>query len=288
MHAEYRPFKYEQLVDLTNYVEKGMWATSTDCTSGFHHLSLHPDMWEYAGFMYDGQYYVFTVPAFGLAPVPRIYTSLMEEVYLRVREAGVPMTFMIDDQANWAHSEGQAKAQCSALVRLLATLGFYLRPDKCQLRPMQLVRFLGLVTDAAELVFRVPDDKLQRFLAEARALLGEGSPTPRMLARLAGQLLSFTPAVDMAPLLARGLFHILKGKASGGWDLGFDTNADLVAALSWCVEAVPRYNGTRMMKRGTALQLQLAGDASEVGGAPACFLAPTEPHLQYRHCIAGR
>jgi hypothetical protein len=137
--AGYQPFKYEQLVDLTNYVDKGMWATSTDCTSGFHHLSLHPDMWEYAGFEYEGQYYVFTVPAFGLAPVPRIYTALMEEVYLRVREAGVPMTFMIDDQANWAKSEGQAKAQCSALVQLLATLGFYLRPDKCQLRPRQQV-----------------------------------------------------------------------------------------------------------------------------------------------------
>ena len=64
---EYRPFKYEQLTDLTRYLEKGDWGTATDATSGFHHLSLHPDMWEYAAFQApDGQYYVFTVPAFGL------------------------------------------------------------------------------------------------------------------------------------------------------------------------------------------------------------------------------
>ena len=97
-------------------------------------------MWEYAGFQgSDGQFYVFTVPAFGLAPVPRLYTAAMEEVYLRVRDAGVRLTFMIDDMCGWASSEGQAAALCRALVELLAALGFYLRPDKCQLRPRQQV-----------------------------------------------------------------------------------------------------------------------------------------------------
>lgn len=124
------------------------------------------------------------------------------------------------------------------------------------------MRFLGLIIDAAQLAFWVPEDKLQRFLAGARAVLAQSSATPRELARVAGQLLSFTPAVDMAPLLARGLFHLLKGRA--GWDDGFETGEDLRATLRWCVEAVPLYNGTRMIKRGAALQLQLAGDASEV------------------------
>ena len=119
--------------------------------------------------------------------------------------------------------------------------------------------------DALKMVFRVPEDKLQRFLAEANRLLQLPKPTPRELARIAGQLLSFTPAVDLAPLLARGLFHLLKGRA--GWDCGFDTSADLLATLRWCVEAVPLYNGTRMLRRGAALQLQLAGDASEVSAA---------------------
>lgn len=77
--AEYQAFKYEQLTDLSSYLEQGDWGFATDATSGFHHFSLHPDMWQYAGFQGpDGQYYVFTVPAFGLAPVPRLYTAAME------------------------------------------------------------------------------------------------------------------------------------------------------------------------------------------------------------------
>ncbi len=39
----------------------------------------------------------------------------MQEVFRIVRRQGVRMTFMIDDQCNWASTEGQAKAQ----VRLL-------------------------------------------------------------------------------------------------------------------------------------------------------------------------
>lgn len=79
------------------------------------------------------------VPAFGLGPVPRLYSAAMEEVYLRVRGAGARLTYMIDDQCSWASTEGQAKALCQALVELLAALGFYLRPDKCQLRPSRKV-----------------------------------------------------------------------------------------------------------------------------------------------------
>lgn len=203
------------------------------------------------------------MPAFGLGPVPRLYTAAMEEVYLRVRELGVRLTYMIDDMTCWAATEGQAMHLCRALVELLAALGFYLRPDKCQLRPSRQVRFLGLIVDSAELTFRVPDDKLQRFLAGARALLGEPRPTPRSLAKVGGQLLSFTPAVDVAPLLARGLFHLLRGTTHRGWDVGFTSTASLVDTLRWCVEAVPRYNGTRMFKREPSLLL--AGDASAVG-----------------------
>ena len=86
------------------------------------------------------------------------------------------------------------------------------------------------------------------------------------------QLLSFTPAVALAPLLARGLFHLLKYRA--GWDQGFDTSDDLLATLRWCVEAVPLYNGTRMLRRGAALQLRLAGDASEVRAEDASRHSP--------------
>ena len=246
----------------------------------------------------DGQYYVFTVPAFGLvrgcsrhcasgstgasasvagrgareaplphlnptqAPAPRWYTEAMVEVYRLVRKAGARLTFMIDDQANWASSEALAKEQCEAMVRLLAALGFYLRPDKCQLRPVQLLKFLGLMVDSAAMKFWVPPDRLQRFAAKAVRLLQPFSTvTDRQLASLAGKLLSFSLAVDIAPLLARGLYHAMVGRSR--WDESRLTSQELWEQLQWCTHLLLRFNGTRMIKRDPSLIL--VGDASDVG-----------------------
>lgn len=115
------------------------------------------------------------------------------------------------------------------------------------------------------MVMVVPEAKLQRFKEEAQRVLGKERITPRELARLAGQLLSFTPAVDLAPLLARGLFHALAEQKVEDWDLGFESHKDLVDTLQWCSSAVEQYNGTRMIRRGASSQLVLVGDASEVG-----------------------
>jgi hypothetical protein len=251
-----------QLTDLTAYLEQGDFGTSSDATSGFYHWSLHPDHWEYAAVCVDGEYYVFTVPAFGLAPAPRWYTEGMQEVFRAVRNQGVRMSFMIDDQCNWAGTEGQSKAQCEAMVQLLAALGFYLRPDKCQLRPVQRLRYLGLEADTTQLRFWVPEDKLRRFTALAqRTLQPFAEISSRLLAKLAGMLLSFTLAVDIAPLLARPLYHAMVGQV--GWDNVFPTTQELRSTLQWCVELVCRYNGSRMLKRETSLIL--VGDAGDTG-----------------------
>lgn len=67
MAAAYEPLKYEQLTDLTSYLERGDWGCATDATAGFHHFSLHPSMWEYVAFQApDGSYFVYTGAAAAL------------------------------------------------------------------------------------------------------------------------------------------------------------------------------------------------------------------------------
>lgn len=171
----------------------------------------------------------------------------MQEVYKLVRNQGAMMTFMIDDQANWARTEGQARVQCEVMVHLLAALGFYLRPDKCQLRPVQRLKFLGLEVDTMNMKFWVPQDKLDRIVALADRLLHPSSQlSDRDLARLAGKLLACTLAVDIAPLLARGLYLAMVGK--GQWDQLRPSSKELRSQLRWCVSMLQRYNGTRLIK----------------------------------------
>ena len=210
---EYLPFKYEQLQDLASWLEQGSYGTAGDLTSGYYHMSLHPEHWEYAGFCWEGNTYVFTVPAFGLAPVPRWFTQLMQELFRVIRALGVRVLSMIDDYCTYASTYNQAALQCDTLVDLLGLLHLDLNPKKGQFTPAHVVQMLGMLVDSKEMVFRIPAGKQESFLVEAQELLAQAQTSRRALARIAGKVLSFRPAVDIAPVMARGLYHAMQASS---------------------------------------------------------------------------
>jgi hypothetical protein len=161
------------------------------------------------GFCLDGEYYVFTVLPFGAAAAPRLYTALNSEVYLCLRSLGMQLVSVLDDVCSYGISLAQTQAQCAALVDLLTALGFHLSPDKCQW-PTWLLRFLGLLVDSLKMVFQVPDDKLDAFMTELDRLVAARTASNRELASIAGKLLSFRLAVDIAPIQARALYQAMQ------------------------------------------------------------------------------
>lgn len=205
----YLPLRYEQLKDVSQYVQAGDWGSTTDEKSGYHHLPLHPDMWSYVGFFWEGRYYVFTHLPFGVGPACWAYTTAKQELYRVVRELGkVKMSFFIDDQLNVADTWLKAVLQHATIIRLKAALGFTLSVDKLQ-DPSQRLLFLGFVVDLLRCCFELPPEKIAEFQELVRDCVTEGHVTSkRSLAVLAGKLVSFSPAVGLAPLYAQALFKI--------------------------------------------------------------------------------
>ncbi len=56
-HLAKRVFKFEGLSNLSDMAEKGDWSVAYDLTSGYYHVSLHPDLRKYVGFKWKGVYY---------------------------------------------------------------------------------------------------------------------------------------------------------------------------------------------------------------------------------------
>ena len=143
LYLKYKPVKYESLADVCNYAKRGDWATTTDEKSGYHHIPLHPSMWNLLGFTWKGKNYVFTHVPFGVGPACRAYTLLKQEVYRVVRElGGIDLTHFIDDMMAVADSEQKALFQLATILRLLGALGFTVSKKKLQL-PAQKVKFFG-------------------------------------------------------------------------------------------------------------------------------------------------
>ncbi|KXZ41104.1 hypothetical protein GPECTOR_793g15 [Gonium pectorale] len=158
--------KYESVKDMPGYLRRGSFMFTTDDKSGYWNLQLHPSMYPYAAFEWQGRVLYWPVLAFGFAPACWTYSLLKQELFRPLRECGVDLSYLKDDCLAAAESRPAAQYLCRAVVRLLTALGFTLSLDKCQLRPAQPVRFLGFVVDTEAEAFEVPPDKVETLAAQ--------------------------------------------------------------------------------------------------------------------------
>lgn len=267
VHLKYERVQYEQLADVMNYAQKGDWATTTDEKSGYHHMALHPSMWNLLGFKWQGKNYVFTHVPFGVGPACRAYTVAKQELYRIVREVGgVDLTSFIDDTMAVARTEQMALFQLATILRLMFALGFTVSKKKLQL-PAQRVQFLGLLVDLLNQKFWVPQEKVEAFQKLAQELQDRAEICDRLLAKVAGKLVSFKLAVGMAPLYAQLLFKAYQGK--GSWDQLYDTPQQAVADLAWVAEHLEGWNGKSWVQ--TRQQVVMVGDYGSNTGYGAFF-----------------
>lgn len=259
----YEQLRYEQLADVTHYLSPTDWATTTDEKSGYHHQVLHPSVWSLLGFEYEGRYYVFTHLPFGVGPACKAYTVVKQELYRIARaEGGARLTFLIDDLLSVADTPLHAAVQGAAMMLLQRALNFTLSVPKCKPYPTQSPDFLGMTVDIPELRFVLPQKKIDDFRALVAALEGAGETTNRQLARLAGKLVSFAPAIDLSPLYAQQLFKIMLGRE--GWDALYPTPALAVEAMRWVADHLEPWNGRTWASKRKVLTV--AGDYSSTHG----------------------
>ncbi|KXZ45875.1 hypothetical protein GPECTOR_49g459 [Gonium pectorale] len=142
----------------------------------------------------------------------------------------------------------------------MAVLGFTLSLDKCQLVPKPQVRYLGFVVDAPGQSLRVPDDKVAALGQLVEEYDRRAQLTPRDIAKLAGKIMSMSLAVQLAPLHGRLVAQALASKVS--WDEAMGDGREVVRQAQLFLELLRTSNGKCWWRKGPALQLVLAGDAS--------------------------
>lgn len=276
LFMRYRPVKYEQLSDVVDYLSADDYMYTTDDKSGYWQLPLHPDTYQYLAIEWQGEVLCFTHMPFGVSPGCYIYTTVKQELFRPLRDRGVRMSFLIDDQMGAAAGLPRAKFQCRAVVDLLVSLGFVLSIEKCQLLPAQRARFLGMIVDAAQQLFEVPADKVADFARLVDQLLG-GSTDARTVARVAGKMMAMSKAIATAPLHSRLVAAAAVGRAS--WDEVFATPQECLEQALLFQHLLQHKNGKTFWKR--EIGVRVAGDASET--AYAAFLPDGELGNQKMH-----
>jgi hypothetical protein len=90
-------FKYESVCEVAQLAKLKDYLLTIDLKSGYHHVDIHPEFWQYLGFEWHGKFYVFCQLPFGLATACFVVTKILKQLVQYWRSMGIRLIPYIDD-----------------------------------------------------------------------------------------------------------------------------------------------------------------------------------------------
>ena len=154
-YVRLQQFRHEDLRTLAEIFEKGDFFCIFDLTSGYHHISIHPDSIGYLGFQWTfnngrHRFFVFNVLPFGLNCASHIFTNVLRPLVEKWRGGGTKAILYIDDGINGRSSYKEAKIAGQRVAHDLREAGFICNEAKCEWKPAQEGRWLGMIVNTRD------------------------------------------------------------------------------------------------------------------------------------------
>ena len=275
------PFAMDSVGKVAQCSWFGAHQVTLDHKSGFHHVALDAESWQYFGLCWQGVYYVFTVLGFGWCSSPYIYHTLSSVVgqYLRARDT--PVLVWIDDfyLSNFRSTKSgtpQAQFRAAQAATYLALsvfykAGYFMSASKCVLTPTTRLVFLGVVCDTTLRRFEVPQDKLDKLEQILNGVVETGSIYFATFEKLAGKCTSMSVAVPPAALYTHFMYKkIGEFRRKGGFitntEITVSRNSGLRSEVDKWLEVRHRMNGAPWYRAAHhVISLNGATDASSGG-----------------------
>lgn len=257
------PFSMDTVARVAQVASPDCFMTSLDDKSAFHHILLRPSSWPLFGFKYAGVPYCWRVLPFGFCASPWVYHTLSEAKASFLRSLSIPALAYLDDSflCNFRLTHGrppqeQWLAACHAtyLAMLVAYFsGSFLSVHKCDMRPVKLLKYLGILCDSSTATFRIPREKLDKMHRRIHRALDARSISFVTLRSVTGQAASMSVAIPPASLFTQAMFSGVASLERSGMpaiDLASDAFADLLGELRWwCALEITSHEGPWQVAR---------------------------------------
>lgn len=261
-------FRYETISTSREVLQRDDVMFSIDLESAYHHVDMHPDSWEFLGFCWRGQYYVFKVLPFGLSTACWVFTKLTRELVRRWRAKGVRLIHYLDDFlfaiASRLGPAGFNTAQ-QLVLSDIAAAGFSTSAPKLRLDASHVRDFLGFVLDTQRGLLSVTDTRLTELkatLSQLTSLRRRHIPA-RLLARACGQLISMRPALGHAvSVFTRGMYAALETRTS--WQSHVVLDSLALEEIDFWLKNIDSLNGSPLWPI-PVVETLVFSDASDIG-----------------------
>ena len=262
-------FKYEEMRITLLMFQSGDFMCSFDLKSGYHHIDIHSEHWQYLGFSWalnaSVEYYVFCVLPFGLATACYVFTKVMRPLVKNWRQQGIRVIVYLDNVL--VASEGiDSTQEASRIIRRdLARAGWVENIAKCRWEPAQQRAWLGFDIDLQQGTISVPQGKLENLHAQLESAKDCEGLHAKSLASLIGKLISMSLAIGpVTRLMTRSMYSLLNLREA--WCDFLPVTAEVRKEMEfWCIE-IARFNGQNIWPSPSAIRVVYT-DASDTGYA---------------------
>lgn len=198
-------FKLEDYRTVSKLIFKNAWLAKLDLEDAYYMVPIHKDHRRYLRFTFDNSTYQYRCLPFGLCTAPRIFTKIMRPVIAVLRKQGYLSNTYLDDLLLIGSSYESCEDNVSKTVALLGQLGLQINFKKSQLIPSQSIEYLGFVYDSVEMSISLPERKRYSIRKEIISMISRKFCKIVEGAKLIGNLISATPAVQYSMIHTRFL-----------------------------------------------------------------------------------
>ena len=189
---------FDRITDIPRcHVEGNHYQTKLDDKSGYDHFMLTEESRTYFGLCWK---FVFNTLPFGWSPSAYVYhTSGLGPSHF-IRSNNTPLSQYINDShvgqmrllqcynSNWSNID-LAKAAAFIASIVLVACGYFIDLKKSILSPVQVIPFLGFLSDSTKQAFLLAEDKKLKFAALRDSLIESKAISAKSLQRFAGKIL---------------------------------------------------------------------------------------------------
>ena len=199
-------FKMEGLHTARSLLRKGDYMMKLDLRDAYYAVLIHPESRKYLRFQFKGTTYEFRCLPFGLSLAPRVFTRILRPIVAKLRSERIRTVIYLDDLLLIHHQKDTLSGIFLYVRRLLSSLGFLVKLEKCSPEPTHRLVFLGAVLDTTYMSVALPEEQINRIQGACQEMLESRSTSLGGLSSLLGRM-SYAARTGLwiAPLYYRAL-----------------------------------------------------------------------------------
>jgi hypothetical protein len=186
-------------------------------TSGYYHVSLHPDSRRFVGFNWKGVYYQHNCLPFGLSTPPWVFSKVIRELVMYWRAIGINILPYLDDLLFIITGCEACRSLARIVEEEMCLAGIAINWEKSDGTPLQERIRLGFVVNLAEGLFKVSIRIWEALKVSVDLFLSSKGVKiqARKLASFVGTVISMKLAWGpITQLHTKNLYHILNNVMS--------------------------------------------------------------------------